>query len=121
MKRYTCIVCPKSCEIEVSWSSAGNLEVNGNGCQRGREWITNEIRDPKRTIASSVIVEGGEREIVSVRLSSPIPRAMIFPVMDEIRKASVSAPVAAGDVIIENVLSTGADVIATSSVLAKED
>ena len=55
-------------------------------------------------------------EIVSDRLSKPVSKAMIFPIMEEIRKASVEAPVRIGDVIIRNILSTGADVIATRNV-----
>ena len=58
---------------------------------------------------------------MSVRLSSPVPLHMIFPIMDEIRKVSVTAPVSIGDIIIRDVLSSGADVIATSSVLAKKE
>lgn len=120
-KIYTCIICPRSCELEAEILPDGQVSVSGNGCPRGAEWIRDELSDPKRTIASSVLVEGGEKEIVSVRLSSPVPLRMIFPIMDEIRKVSVTAPVSIGDIIIRDVLSSGADVIATSSVLAKKE
>lgn len=120
-KIYTCIICPRSCELEADILPDGQVSVSGNGCPRGAEWIRNELSDPKRTIASSVLVEGGEKEIVSVRLSSPVPLRMIFPIMDEIRKVSVTAPVSISDIIIRDVLSSGADVIATSSVLAKKE
>ena len=58
---------------------------------------------------------------MSVRLTAPVPRDMIFPIMAEIRKVSVKAPVAIGDVVIHDVLSTGSDVIATSCVLANDE
>ena len=44
------------------------------------------------------------------------PKEKIFDVMEVIRKTTVKAPVRIGEVIIENVCGTGADVIATKTV-----
>lgn len=119
MKRsYTCVICPNSCFLDVEIREGNVISVSGNQCGRGREWVIGEVTDPRRNFATSVKVRGGEMETVSVRLSSPIPRAMIFPVMAEIRKAEAKAPVHIGDVIISNVLSLGCDVIATRDVAA---
>ncbi len=120
-KNYTCIICPRSCALEAEIEDGKLLSVKGNGCRRGAEWLSSEITDPRRTISSSVSVRGGVREIVSVRLTAPVPCDMIFPIMAEIRKVSVKAPVAIGDVVIHDVLSTGSDVIATSCVLANDE
>lgn len=69
-----------------------------------------------RNIASSVLVKGGVLPLTSVRLSAPIPKTMIFPVMEEIKKLTVCAPVAEGQIVIENVLGLGSDVIVTKDV-----
>lgn len=49
-------------------------------------------------------------------LTHAIPKARIFDVMAEIRKQKLTAPVKAGEVVIENVLGLGSNVIVTKSV-----
>ena len=72
-----------------------------------------------RNIATSILVEGGELPLASVRLSAPIPKAKIFDVMNEIRKVKRTAPVHEGEVVIENVLGLGSNVIVTRTVEAE--
>ena len=72
-----------------------------------------------RNIATSILVEGGEMPLASVRLSAPIPKAKIFDVMNEIRKVKRTAPVHEGEVVIENVLGLGRNVIVTRTVEAE--
>ncbi len=73
-----------------------------------------------RNIATSILVEGGEMPLASVRLSAPISKARIFDVMNEIRKIKRSAPVYEGEVVIENVLGLGSNVIVTRTVEEKK-
>ena len=73
-----------------------------------------------RNIATSILVEGGEMPLASVRLSAPIPKAKIFDVMNEIRKVKRTAPVHEGEVVIENVLGLGSNVIVTRTVEAEK-
>ena len=72
-----------------------------------------------RNIATSILVEGGEMPLASVRLSAPIPKAKIFDVMNEIRKVKRTAPIHEGEVVIENVLGLGSNVIVTRTVKAE--
>lgn len=118
-KVFTCILCPNGCEIEVDYEGTELIHFEGNRCARGREYVAGELACPMRSIASSVLVEGGELPLVSVRLTRPIPRSRIFDVMGEIRRASVTAPVKAGTVLLHDVCGTFADVIATKTVEAK--
>ena len=116
----TCIVCPNGCTLQLDYEIREGKpvleKVTGNLCSRGEEYARQELLAPKRTIASSVLVEGGELPLVSVRTRGAIPKEQIFPVMEEIRKCQVKAPVRAGTVLIPNVLGLGADVIATKTV-----
>ena len=119
-KEMTCIVCPNGCTLQLDYEIREGKpvleKVTGNLYSRGEEYARQELLAPKRTIASSVLVEGGELPLVSVRTRGAIPKEQIFPVMEEIRKCQVKAPVRAGTVLIPNVLGLGADVIATKTV-----
>ena len=75
-------------------------------------------QDPRRTIASCVLVEGGELPQVSVRLTKPVPRDRIFDVMALIHTLKLQAPVTAGTVVVPDVLGLGSDLIATRTVRA---
>ena len=79
-----------------------------------------EIKNPVRNIASSVLVVGGTMPLCSVRLTAPVPKSRIFDVMEKMKEMKVSAPVKAGDVLIPNVLGLGSDVIATRNVERQE-
>ena len=117
MKRvFTCIVCPNGCEIEAEYEGAEVRAVTGNLCPKGRDYVTQELVDPRRTIASSVRVTGGDAPLASVRLTAAIPKARIFDAMAAINAVTLAAPVAIGDVVIPDLLGLGCDVIATRNV-----
>ena len=63
-----------------------------------------------------MLVTGGELPLVSVRLDKPIPKGRIFDVMRQIQKQRLTAPVQAGQIVIENVLGLQSNVIATKYV-----
>ena len=115
-RTLTCIICPNGCELEIAYEGDQILSVTGNKCPKGAEYAEQEIKNPMRTIASSVKLTNGAMPLVSVRLTGPIPKAKIMDVMEVIRGASAHAPVKIGDVIVENVLGLGVDVIATRNV-----
>ena len=117
MKRtFTCIVCPNGCEVEAEYEGANVLSVTGNLCPKGRDYVTQELINPQRTIASSVLVKGGVLPLASVRTNRAIPKDRIFDVMNEINKVVLTAPVHIGDVAIDNVLGLGSDVIVTKNI-----
>ena len=112
VKNLICIVCPKGCHLTID----ENMNVSGNSCKRGEIYAKNEVTHPTRMITSTVKVVGGSLERVSVATSAPIPKEEIFNVMKEINKVTVNAPVKIKDVIIENVLGLGVDIVATRNV-----
>jgi CxxC motif-containing protein len=116
-REFICILCPNGCEIQVELDSSKSiLGLDGALCDRGQDYVRQELYAPQRNIASLVKVEGGNMPLTSVRLSAPIPKERIFDVMAEIKKVKIEAPVAIGQVIIENVLGLQCDVIATKQV-----
>jgi CxxC motif-containing protein len=118
--RLTCVLCPVGCELEVSKDVAGGLQVVGHQCDKGVPFAVEEVLRPKRNLATSVPVRGTAAKMVSVRLSGPVPREMIFPILAEIAKLRPEAPVRRGQILIADVLGTGVDVIATRTVSEKE-
>lgn len=115
LKEMTCIMCPSGCELEVN-TVGGEVTVAGNRCPKGYDYAVQEITNPMRNIATSVLVKGGDLPLVSVRLNHVIEKGRIFDVMDEVKKAALTAPVHIGDIIIKNVADTGSDVIATRNI-----
>ena len=116
-----CIVCPVSCEVKTDWDDDGVNKIENNLCRLALEYVESELFDPRRTITTSVPVDDGDWPLVSVRTDVPIPKAMLITAMDEITGLRVSAPVKTGDVILADILGTGANVVATRKVAAKDE
>ncbi len=112
-EKLTCVLCPIGCELEVERAGDDALDVRGGQCDKGSDFAAGEILHPKRNLATSVPLAGTASRMVSVRLSAPVPRDMIFPILAEIAKLRPEPPVRRGQVLISNVLDTGVNVIAT--------
>ncbi|MCR4990298.1 MAG: FAD-dependent oxidoreductase [Lachnospiraceae bacterium] len=114
-----CIRCPNGCLLTAKKGVDGEYEVSGNLCPKGKEYAINEMTKPMRNISSIMSVENGQGPVVSCKTSSEIPKGKIFEVMEMIGKTTVKAPVAVGDILINDVAGTGVDIIATN-VMDKE-
>ncbi len=102
--------------MTVTLSDAGEfLTVSGNTCPRGARYAEQECTTPVRTITAVIPVSGSAIPL-SVRTTSPVPKKMISAVIRVLSGLTVSAPVAMGEILISNLLDTGADIIATRSV-----
>ncbi|CEM61750.1 DUF1667 domain-containing protein [Treponema phagedenis] len=115
MKEFICVSCPIGCRLTVTEKN-GEYIVTGNSCKRGLEYGLQEMTDPRRNISSTVRISNSKIPMLPVKTAAPIPKGKIFEVMTEINKTSVSAPVTMGDVIIQNVLGTGIDIVASRSI-----
>ena len=116
IKNIICVSCPMGCTIsvEIDYGTGEVVNVTGNTCPRGKAYAITECTAPVRMLTSTVKVKGGRTAMVPVKTSAPIPKGMMFDIMKEINSVEVSSPVKLGQVIIENVLNTGADIIATN-------
>ncbi|WP_010299233.1 DUF1667 domain-containing protein [Clostridium senegalense] len=118
-KEMTCIICPNGCELCVDLEGKDIKNVSGALCKRGEAYVAQEIKDPKRTIASLIKVNNGDVPLVSVRTTKAIPKDKIFDVMTEIKNKEVEAPVKINQVLIKNILGLDSDIIATKIVDGK--
>ena len=117
-RELTCIGCPMGCMLTVTLENGEVTEVTGNTCQKGDIYARKEVVNPTRIVTSTIKVTDGEKERISVKTASDIPKDKIFEVMTDIDAASVNAPVSIGDIVIKDVAGTGVDVIATKNVTA---
>lgn len=114
MKELICIVCPKGCHLHVD--EANGYQVTGNGCPRGAEYGKIELTHPTRVVTSTVRCAGGRYPRCPVKTDRPVPKERIFDVMRALDGVELAAPVRTGQVVLENVCGTGADVVATRNL-----
>lgn len=117
-KDLVCIVCPNGCRLRVTVPDGGEptpeeIEVSGNRCARGVEYARQEITSPRRVLTSTVKLSGGRHIRLPVKTSRSIPKTKLFEVMRRLDGVEVKAPVHTGQVIVQNVSGTGADIVAT--------
>lgn len=111
LKTITCICCPKGCLVTLDTENP-EATIKGFGCPQGKDYAIGELTHPMRTISSTVEIKGGLHPRIPVKTNGNIPKEKIFEVMDEINKISVESPVKCGDILLENVLDTGVDIVA---------
>ncbi|MCI9080927.1 MAG: DUF1667 domain-containing protein [Lachnospiraceae bacterium] len=116
-RELTCIGCPLGCLLKVETDQGQVHKVTGNTCKRGETYARKEVVNPTRIVTSSVLVEGGNQRVVSVKTREDIPKEKIFEVIEALRGVKVQAPVHIGDVVVSNAADTGVDVVATRNVL----
>ena len=117
MTELICIVCPKGCHLKVD--EENGYAVTGNSCEKGAAYGKKELTNPTRVVTSTVRVEGGDKRRVSVKTSRDIPKGKMMEAVALLDRVMLTAPVHIGDVVLENILDTGADFVATGMVTEK--
>lgn len=114
MKReLICIICPRGCTLTAE-VDAQQVRVTGNTCPKGEEYAVNECLHPVRTVTATVRVANRHDTMVSVKTETPVPKDQMCDVVAQLRKIAVNAPVAIGDVVLENIC--GSRIIITKAV-----
>lgn len=114
MTELICIVCPKGCHLKVD--EENGYAVTGNSCEKGVAYGKKELTNPTRVVTSTVRVEGGEKRRVSVKTSCDIPKSKMLEAVSLLNAVTLTAPVHIGDLVLKNILDTGADFVATGTV-----
>lgn len=109
MRNLICIVCPKGCHLTVDPDAQ---TVTGNSCERGIEYGLTEVNHPTRTLTTTVRIDGAMHCRLPVKTSKPIPKEKMMNAMSCVEQLSVHAPVKLGDIILKDLLGTGADLVA---------
>lgn len=114
-QQLTCINCPLGCTLYVKVEGS-MIEVSGNSCPRGEIYGKSEVVRPVRMITTTLQVLNGKQAMVSCKTSEPVDKEKIFDVMKALKHRVIEAPVRIGDVLLENVADTHANIIATKTV-----
>lgn len=111
----TCIVYPMGCSLQVTKLENG-YKVEGNTCKRGEKYGVEELINPRRVITTTVKLNGSYLNLLPVKTEDSIPKGMMFEIMEELDKITITAPINVGEVIVENILGTGVNVVSAKAV-----
>lgn len=112
-KVMNCIMCPMGCEMTVTLEDGKFASVTGNTCPRGAKYAQDEVTAPKRMLTSTVNVEGGLLPLLPVVSAAVLPKERVVECAAFLRGVTVKAPIKTGDVVVENILGLGVNVIAS--------
>lgn len=120
--KFNCTTCPSECllTVEVERDADGAVaevrSVTGNNCPRGDKFAHQELTCPMRVLTTTVAVSGGGEALLPVRTSEAIPPELHTQAMNFIRGLVVNAPIRMGDVVLENLLDTNINLIASMDI-----
>ena len=90
--------------------------VTGNSCPRGDKFAHQELTCPMRVLTTTVALSGGGEALLPVRTAEAIPLELHAQAMDLIRGLVVDAPIRMGDVVLDDLLDTGINLIASMDI-----
>ena len=120
--QFNCTTCPSECllTVEVDRDSndalMGVRSVTGNSCPRGDTFAHQELTCPMRVLTTTVAVSGSDEALLPVRTAEAIPLELHAQAMDLIRSVVVEAPIQMGDVVLEDLLGTSINLIASMDI-----
>jgi NADPH-dependent 2,4-dienoyl-CoA reductase/sulfur reductase-like enzyme/CxxC motif-containing protein len=112
-----CLTCPNACRGRVALNEAGEVTKIANYlCKRGEEFAVKEIKDPERVLTATVRTNNPDQPLLAVRTDRPIPKKLLGKCMRELGQIEIRRPVEAGEIIVPNLLESGANLIAASAI-----
>lgn len=120
--QFNCTTCPSECLLTVEVERDADdavvevRSVTGNGCPRGDTFAHQELTCPMRVLTTTVAVSGGDEALLPVRTAEAIPLELHAQVMELIRGLVVDAPIRMGGFVLEDLLNTGIDLIASMDI-----
>lgn len=120
--QFNCTTCPSECllTVEVKRDTDGAVaevrSVTGNNCPRGDKFAHQELTCPMRVLTTTVAVSGGDEALLPVRTAEAILLALHAQAMALIRGLVVNVPIRMGDVVLEDLLGTNIDLVASMDI-----
>lgn len=112
----TCIGCPIGCALTVTLNQDQVESVSGNECGIGVKYAKAECTNPTRMLTSVVRVKNGTINMLPVKTDKDIPKDKLFESIALLKDVIIIAPIHVGDLIIEDILGTGINFIATRKI-----
>ncbi len=98
------------CPLEIN-EVGDEIIVKGNTCPRGKQYGVQEYTAPKRTVTTLVKLAGGG--VASIKTSAPIAKDKIVDLLDFVKTLTADKDCKIGDILVNNALFLGADLIIT--------
>lgn len=120
--QFNCTTCPSECllTVEVERNANGAVvevrSVTGNSCPRGDKFAHQELTRPMRVLTTTVAVSGGDETLLPVRTAEAIPLELHDQAMALVRGLVVNAPIRMGDIVLENLLDTNINLVASMDI-----
>lgn len=111
----TCIICPLGCSIDMKVENGEIIDIGGNDCKRGIDFAKTEFYNPQRMVTTMVTLNEGEYPFLPVISESEIPKKNLKDCIRLLQSIKVKAPIKMGDIVIENILGTGINIIAAKT------
>ena len=115
-RHFTCVTCPVGCEIDVELHDGRVVSVEGNKCDKGEEFVLQELEEPMRILTTTVRIKGARWAMLPVRTDEPVPRRLLLRAVEELAGVELEAPVKLYDVVIKSVAGTEANIVATRNM-----
>ncbi|SFH93855.1 CxxC motif-containing protein [Tindallia magadiensis] len=119
-REITCIACPMGCKLEITMDE-NTYVIEGYKCKKGLEYGEQELKDPRRTITTTIAVKDGFLPLIPVKTDRPLPKGKIFELMKEIDHCLITAPIKMGQTLLENFQDTGVNIVATRDLPAMKE
>lgn len=113
VKVIRCIICPTGCEIKVIKDPSKKITFEGYTCNRGLEYAEQEFHEPKRILTTTIRVDNGIIPLIPVRTDKPMLKDKLNEALMIIAQTVVNAPIKMGDILIKDILKSGANIIAS--------
>ena len=120
--QFNCTTCPSECllTVEVERDAGGHVaavrSVTGNSCPRGDKFAHQELTCPMRVLTTTVAVSSGDEALLPVRTADAIPLELHAQAMALVRGLVINAPIRMGDVVLENLLDTNINLVASMDI-----
>jgi CxxC motif-containing protein len=113
-----CVMCPLGCLVTVTIDDKGNVSgVANNLCKEGEKYAIAECKFPGRVLTTTVLTEGSTRKLLPAKTNQPIPKEKLMESMCSLSGIKVKPPIKMGQIIVPNILGTGADLVASDELL----
>jgi CxxC motif-containing protein len=117
-EKIVCIGCPMGCETTINIDDQGKvIKIAGYKCKEGRQYVIEEYQSPVRVFTATILTENSSRPLLPVRTNRPILKTKLKEVAKALVKVRATPPIQAGQVILQNLFNTGADITATDDLL----
>jgi CxxC motif-containing protein len=115
-KHFVCVVCPIGCEVDVVHDGSKIISMEGKKCEKSEEFVSQELIEPMRILTTTVRIQGSRWPVIPVRTDKPVPKRLFPRIMRQLRRVRLQVPINISDVVVGDVLGTGANILATRTM-----